>query len=209
VIQQHRCPLLAEPGLRGIALVLTLVVLPAPCRAGGGPADAPSSALWRRPENDGLNCLFLQLRGLGYPGRYEDYVQAVARRPRMDELSGLSAAAKELGYGLEPARLTMAELESMRAPILVHMEQRDRDTGHFGIVAGFARDETGEHVILFYGGIATVEPVLRDTFRREWSGYALVPTIESGWGPWIRRSTAALSIALAAVAVGSTVFKPN
>jgi hypothetical protein len=208
VIQPRRLPGIA-PGLPRIALVLVFLGLPASRgEADGGQADAPP-APWRRAENDGRNCLFLQLRYLGYPGRYEDYLRAVADRPGLDQLSGLSAAAKELGYDLVTVRLTMAELERSRTPTIVHLEWQDRETGYFGLVVGFGRDDVGDHVILIHGGMATVDAMPRDTFRREWGGYALVPPRESGWGPWIRRGTAALMIALAAVAAGSALFKPD
>jgi hypothetical protein len=210
VIQPRRLPGIA-PGLPRIALALVFLGLPASRgEADGGQADAPTAtALWRRPENDGRNCLFLQLRHLGYPGRYEDYLRAVADRPGLDQLGGLSAAAKELGYDLVTVRLTMAELERSRTPTIVHLEWQDRETGYFGLVVGFGRDDASDHVILIHGGMATVDAMPRDAFRREWGGYALVPPRESGWGPWIRRGTAALMIALAVVAAGSVLFKPD
>jgi peptidase C39-like protein len=169
---------------------------------GSRSGETSGGAEWRRPENDGLNCLFLQLHYLGYQGHYESFYNTTRGKPGLDRLSGLSAAAKALGFDLVPARLAMTELEEYTGPTLVHLEQQGSVAGFYGLVKGFE----DQKVLLIHGGKASLERIPRDVFRREWSGFALVPQDGIEWGPRIRRGLAALMVGCALVIIGNRVL---
>ena len=76
----HRAPARVRQAV--IALVVALTFCDVTLTGFGPAAEAapplpiaaplPDSTLWRNPQNDGLNCLYLQLRLLGYRGTYAD-----------------------------------------------------------------------------------------------------------------------------------------
>lgn len=185
---------------RALALMIRTCLLPA-ILPGSVLAEAPAprheaagpQAMWRRPENDGVNCLFLMLGSLGYQGLYEPFLREISGVPGIDSLSGLARAAEAVGFGIVPVRMTMAEIEGLHRPVIVHLEQQAGDSGYYVLVRGFDAEE----VILYHGGKATPETIPRDVFRREWSGFGLVPDEESGWIPVARRVAAGLTAALA------------
>lgn len=149
---------------------------------------------WRRTEYGGLQCLFLQLRVLGYDKPFERFWKDdVPVGSRLMDLASLAARAEDLGFSLAAVRLTMKELQNLRSPVIVHLEHAGLDTGSFALVTRF----TGDDVLVVPGGTAALQPIPIDTFRRQWSSFALVPVDESR--PILVRETAALLLALWAV----------
>jgi hypothetical protein len=135
--------------------------------------EAQEDLIWRRPDYDAINCLFLQLRCLGYTATYQDYLAAVNKNivQRRPSLASLTLEADRLGYKLLPVQLTMSELESLQTPALVHLESTDEASGHFACVVRCSAKD----VILIDGAKATRETLSRDSFRRQWTGYVLAP----------------------------------
>lgn len=165
--------------------------------------ESMKSGLWRRPENDGLNCLYLQLTTMGYPEQYEEFLGRFPTRPTPGRLDELAAVSRTLRYDLVPARLTQAELTSLETPITGYFERQDRGSGYFALIV---RDN-GRDVILVDGGSVIPTPMPQDTFRREWSGYALVPAHDVGWSSSIRTALASLIAAWAICSLLSRFFQ--
>lgn len=162
---------------------------------------ARQEGFWRLPENDGLNCLYLQLRLMGYPKPYESYLQEIGHRAVPHDLASLKATAGRLGFSLVPSRLTMTEVDSVPVPVIAHLERGERGSGYFGLII----DTNEREVVVFHGGMASIEVLPRDNFRREWSGFALVPGEQSEWSSKVRRLLAALMVAWAVVSVTRTI----
>ncbi len=198
---------LGFPSSRVVELVLLGAWVSSSVANGDLPGDQGNgrhqAGLWRLAENDGLNCLFLQLRSLGYTKPYEAYVKEMAKGARPEDLGSLAVIAKESGYELAPVRLTMAELEGANLPVIVHLEQTDRGTGYFALVAEF----TEHDVVVVNGGRATLMPISKDTFRREWSSYGLVPHGRAGGVSVIRRVLAAFLTAVAVAYAGRRIIR--
>jgi hypothetical protein len=190
------------PAPRVAVLVLVAGLELSSVASGHPPDDQGNSperfAVWRRVENDGLNCLFLQLSMLGYSRPYEAYLKEAGEHAPLEDLGALAFVAGKLGIGVAPARLTMEELEGATVPVVVHLEKHERRTGYFVLVLGFSKHS----VNVIHGATATVEHLPRDTFRREWSSYALVPQGGIGGVSLARRVLAALMVAWAVVCVG-------
>jgi hypothetical protein len=134
---------------------------------------------WRCRQRDGVNCLYLQLRLLGYTGSYEDVVNAVPGDLAQPTLASLAQAARRLGYCLVPVKMTAAEVFDLRFPTIIHFEEKGIDNGRFHLLLGSTA--TMVHLV---GGEFITRYRLRmskDRFRRGWTGYALVPGSPSHW----------------------------
>lgn len=157
----------------------------------GSRANAGSgrtSAVWRTGENDGLCCLFLQLKQLGYGETFATYLQRIGTGRRVSSLSDLVEAANDLGYDVAPVRLTPSELAAAKLPLIVHLEYSDQDSGYFAVPLHVGEDD----VVLFHGPSAMLIQMDSDIFRHQWSGAALSP----GWAGWYSHQRIAVAIAL-------------
>src|SRR5438876_5817956 len=90
--------------------------------ASGTPATSPvpttasvhsPAAFWRTRENDGINCLYIQLRLLGYAESYEKFRVRSPESGKYTSLQSLAALASEVGFDLVPVKLTYAQLGSL------------------------------------------------------------------------------------------------
>jgi ABC-type bacteriocin/lantibiotic exporter with double-glycine peptidase domain len=178
--------------------ILSVSVIPVTVGA-AAPAPSEDGLLWRVPENDGVNCLYLQLRFLGYTESYESFRRLTPDGRRYQTMSALSVAAARLGYDLVPVRLTRHELEKLRAPVIAHLEGRGPASGQFGLVLGCY----GNEVALVEGGAVLRRVVPRDEFLRSWTRYALVERPRA-W-PVVARRLSVLSVLLYAVALTAWV----
>jgi hypothetical protein len=175
-------------------LAVTFIVLAdGPTRgAAGEPGGGP--APWRRPERDGVNCLYLQLRLIGYTGRYQEVVTAVPAAAERASLDGLARISRRLGFELVPAKLTVAELASLGSPTVILFDEPGLDGGRFHLLLGLSRD----HADLVDGTLITRRPltISLDQFRRGWTGFALVARSRSPWpGRGLGASIGALAVA--------------
>jgi len=140
--------------------------------------------IWRSHQNDGLNCLYMQLRILGYRGTYEEYRAAAARHGRLNDAEAIAAAARAFGVRLALKRFTPEELSQSKLPAIIHLDQHENVESYFALWIG--DDPRNERFVLLYpGGRATVIVYRKELFQRDWTGYALVPDLEpasdSGW----------------------------
>lgn len=149
----------------------------------------------RRPEYDAVNCLYLQLRLLGYTESYEAFRDRVTGDPRHMSLKSLADLGRRLGFLLIPVTMTFSELAKTKSPVILHLEDNGIGSGRFILFLGM--DETRIDVI--DGSYITFEQMLNDRFRRKWTGYALVAQPLIDWQMWLRRCAATLVIAGAAV----------
>lgn len=147
---------------------------------------------FRRPAMDGLNCLYLQLRLLGYTGTYERFLQELPAEPGALSLASLVAVAKRFGFALTPVKLVPSELAMTGSPVIVHFEETGIGKGRFHVFLGMSDDEAA--VALINGAYVTRHWMPRDEFRRNWTGYALVARPPFAWQLWIRRSVVVLVI---------------
>jgi hypothetical protein len=150
-------------------------------------------ASWRLPCNDGINCLYIQLRLLGYSGDYEALWRQISGGNPLQTLESLALAAGQVGFKLRSRKLTFSELTSARKPMIVHMEEEGVASSGFSLFL-FG---TPQSVALIEGPSARYIETPVGHFGRAWTGYALVPEADRDLHALTRRGTVALLIGLA------------
>lgn len=156
-----------------------------------GPDGKAQPAFWRLPENDGINCLYMQMRLLGYGGSYDELRSQALDAGNFQTLGSLAMMAKRVGFHVASMKLTASGLISMTGPVIVHMEDEGIGSGAFCLFQGGA----GQSVGLIEGSSVRWIDVPRDRFNRAWTGYALVPKkTATGWLKLVRRWAAVLLI---------------
>jgi hypothetical protein len=167
-----------EGGCHGGPVAILCVVLAVGQASSQARESGTDPSRWRRPERDGVNCLFLQLRLLGYDGTYEQVVAAVPGGAERASLGALARAARRLGLELAPTKLTFAELSALRSPVVILFEESEVGRGGFHLLV----ELTPSQAHLVEGSlIARGEWMPIDRFRRGWTGFALVPVPRSPW----------------------------
>jgi hypothetical protein len=161
-----------------VSRIGAILVLIAPVGAVAGESGG-SFVSWRCPQRDGVNCLYLQLRLLGYNGSYEAVVGAVPGAPEQATLARLAQAARRLGFDLVPVKLTTAELFDLRFPTIILFEGLGIDSGRFHLLLG----SSASMVYMVDGAHITRYRLLmsKDQFLRGWTGFALVPGPPNPW----------------------------
>jgi Peptidase C39 family len=137
--------------------------------------DSPTSAedktlVYRVPQLDGINCLYVQLKFLGYNGDYASFRAQAAAQGTADTMESLSSLARKLGFDLVPTLLTGPELGRLNQPVLIHQERNGLGSGEFCLFLERGRDQ----VRLVSGPSMSWVETRRDLFERDWTGYALV-----------------------------------
>jgi Peptidase C39 family len=167
-----------------------------------GIAQDGGEGFWRRTDNDGILCLFLELRWCGYNRSFEQYLAEIGDDTKPRDFKSLVSAAKRLGYDLAPIQISMTDIEKMDVPPLVHLERTDGGSGYFAVVV-----ECNERFVLLVNGPqAAIRQIRKDTFRREWSGYALVPVARSTIWPLCRRALSVMMVSLVTLSMGTYIF---
>src|SRR5205807_5686605 len=123
--------------------------------------------------------LYLQLRFLGYTGRYDQVIAASAGEHEQVSLGGLANVARRLGFPMVPIKTTTAELAKLPSPAVVLSEESGTGTGRFHLLLGFS-SSTAHFVDGTYITRNHVEMTI-DQFKREWTGFALIPQERSPW----------------------------
>jgi hypothetical protein len=144
----------------------------------------------RDPQNDAANCLYLQLRLLGYRDSYDVFHDKLPSGPASLTLKEMAAIGRRLGFRPLPVKMTVSELISARSPVILHFETHGVTAGHFMLFLWMYEDETT--VALIDGAHVTFREMTRDQFRRSWTGYALIVRPPVDWFAWIRRGAATL-----------------
>jgi ABC-type bacteriocin/lantibiotic exporter with double-glycine peptidase domain len=153
--------------------------------------ESRSTAAFRRiPENDAANCLYLQLRLLGYRDGYDTFRNELPAGRASLTFKEMAAIGQRLGFRNTPVKLTVSELVSARMPVILHFESRGVKSGQFMLFLWMYEDET--KVALIDGVHVTFTEMSRDEFRRSWTGYALIARSPVDWGAWTRRGAAFL-----------------
>lgn len=155
-----------------------------------GPEGGAQPIFWRLPENDGINCLYIQLRLLGYSGSYDTFLRQALDARSFQTMESLAILAKQAGFHLVPKKLTASELSNMACPVLVHIEDEGIGSGSFCLFL----DSTERSALLINGSYVGLAEITLDRFKRAWTAYALVPQKTTDWLTLARRGGALLLI---------------
>src|SRR5262249_3208287 len=128
------------------------------------------------------NCLYLQMRIHGHPVDYDQVVQHVDVGPRGNDLAELHRAASELGFPTAIIQCAPDDLTGCPLPVIAHLDHPETERGHFVLVTACQEARVG----VIDGTTALGMDIPMDRFRRQWSGYLLVPASATlAWLPWV------------------------
>jgi hypothetical protein len=136
----------------------------------GIPGAAADGGVWRVPENDGMNSLFLLFKICQRPVEYRDLKRDIDRREGRVSLTDLRDVARRHGLAAGVYRTTPSGLAAMGMPALVHFEDAVGQ-GSFWLV--YQVNE--KNVECVAGSAMALKTIPMEEFRRVWSGYALAP----------------------------------
>jgi hypothetical protein len=156
-----------------------------------GVASHKGQNRFRMPENDAINCFYLQLRVLGYTESYEKFREQIADDPKSLSLASLADLGRKFGFRLMAAKMDFAELARADTPVILYFEEGEIGQGRFHLFLGIY--DNGRSVSLINGAYVLHQYMPRDEFRRHWTGYALTAR-PFAWGLWLRRSLAVLIV---------------
>ncbi len=83
--------------------------------------------------------------------------------------------AKECGHDMTPVQLTIDELKQLRSTVVCHIERNLHESEFILWIGHIEKSDQPDSAILLSGDRVVVHDESIDLFRREWSGYALVP----------------------------------
>lgn len=130
--------------------------------------------VWRVPEADSLNCLYVLLRYQGVVVRYEDLRVALASVRTNGTTSLLDLRAAASVYGVELTTIKCAPGRELylysRLPMitLVH-EARSHRNGYVLLLG----EDDRQHTYLMHGANASLGRLSNEEFRRRWIGVGL------------------------------------
>jgi len=128
---------------------------------------------WRCPDNGGINVLYCHLRANGVCCEYSELLKEQIQEigARQHTTATLAHLAGRHGLPLQPVSLTVAELSKSPRPVIVHMDGESPETGAFLLILSM----TGQDIDYVNGPSAAVHRMSLGSFRRAWSGIALLP----------------------------------
>jgi ABC-type bacteriocin/lantibiotic exporter with double-glycine peptidase domain len=130
-----------------------------------------STALWRSPQLDGINCLYIDLKVCGYKGAYRDFLQHCSDAATSDDMDSLVLLAKSLGFDFRSVKLNRAAIREIRWPTVVFQEHEGIGHGSFSLYLG----STHQQAVLIEGTSMQWVQMPEELFERDWTGYACVP----------------------------------
>jgi ABC-type bacteriocin/lantibiotic exporter with double-glycine peptidase domain len=155
--------------------VLILCLISAPSSADPNIAEAlPSSnKMWRTPERDSINCLYLILRLYGRETSNEK-LESVLSDPSHVSLLSLAKTAESFGLPMDLQRVAPSDLASLPCPMIAYIYDIRQQGGRFEILYHVPQGR-GEKFGAIDTGLVRLHEISEDEFRRTWSGLALIP----------------------------------
>jgi ABC-type bacteriocin/lantibiotic exporter with double-glycine peptidase domain len=133
-----------------------------------------SETIWRVPENDSVNSLYIFLRYHGIQVQYSELHERLLSQASTQRISLLTLKNVAESYGLttqivscEPSQL------SRYVPGITVLNSTRFTSSSFALIFGSTTDERFRLII--NGGSAAVERVPTEQFARTWSGAVLIP----------------------------------
>jgi ABC-type bacteriocin/lantibiotic exporter with double-glycine peptidase domain len=138
--------------------------------------DPYAHTMWRTPMACGANCVFLLVHAHGIPAAYERVLDVVGTTPRGSTLQDLERACREIGLPVAAASGTPSAFGSLALPIVVHLDHWTGSVDRIGHYVLLESYDEGAGVVEYLDPISLLRcRATIDAFRRQWSGFALVP----------------------------------
>src|SRR5262249_1373378 len=138
-------------------------------------------------------CLYLQMHSHGHPVGYDQIVRSVEVGPHGTSLPVLRRAAAQFDFPTAIVKGAPADLRDCPLPAIAHLDHPEREQGHCVLLTAYQDDR----VSVIDGTTALSMDIPIDKFRRQWSGYLLIPAASTpSWLPWATSLTAGMAAVL-------------
>jgi ABC-type bacteriocin/lantibiotic exporter with double-glycine peptidase domain len=153
--------------------------------------ETQSNGLWRTPEREGANALYLWLRIHDAPVNYGDIVALCEDFPKPLSLASLKDVARRSGVAAVIRQGHTDDIIKERKPVIVYLDGADGQHGFFALVL-LVNDS--DEVILINTTSVILTTMPGDEFRRIWTGHYLTTASDRSIAPWL---TVGLIVSLA------------
>lgn len=160
--------------------VFTFIVLLLLCDTSS--ADVLNNDIWRIPEREGANALYLWLRLHDASVDYHEIVKLSDQFPRPLSLLDLKSAARQKGLNAVVQQGNTDDLIKGREPVVVYLEGVDGEHGFFALVLVV---NTDDEIVLLNTSSAILTSMSGDSFRRIWTGHYLTVRPGHSFTPWL------------------------
>lgn len=132
--------------------------------------------IWRRPEADGLNCLFVLMQLYGVAVSYQE-LQATfelhksPEHPAAISLLDLRNIASQYGLRVDLVRSSPGEELYDLLPAVTLLSSPRNGRGEYALL--FETCVASDEVQIMHGGFVWLGRLSQDRFRRDWSGIVL------------------------------------
>jgi hypothetical protein len=131
----------------------------------------PSGVTWRGERYGGLNCLLLLFYLHGNKTEYSDCARSIGIISPPNTGAEILRAAKRLNFPLEARAISPQDLETVKLPVIVHLDGDRPSEGLFYVLLG----RNPSLMLLMEGPGATVVSLDREVFLRRWTGVIMYP----------------------------------
>lgn len=130
-----------------------------------------NAMIWRDAQHGGLNCLLLLCNIHEHMIKYEDCLKSIDKNSLPESAADILQFAKRIGFTLEARSVSPSELNSVRLPVIIHMDGDSPASGYFSVLVG----RSPSRVSVFVGPTAVVISMDKELFLRRWSGVIMYP----------------------------------
>lgn len=180
---RHRC---ATDDTPRVVMPLLVYVFLGSVAFGSPLISRKADDVWRDGQHGGLNCLVLLSHIYEREDSYDDFATSLAGERLPETVSDLLFLAKRCDFPLEARSLSPTDLDTLRLPVLVHLDGDETSKGIFNVLLGIS----DARVLYMEGPAAAVLSMDKELFLRRWTGVAVFPR-ESAPFPTVYASAAA------------------
>lgn len=161
----------AETKLAGLALAIAASTVITSPKTVSATETVIETGLWRTPEREFENSLYLWLRLNQAEVTYDQVVNASAILDRPRSFLDLAKSSRHMGVDAYIRRGSLVDLIALGSPTLVYLDGED---GHRGYFAVALLVNANRKVIFVDAARATIESLDADQFQRVWTGHYLI-----------------------------------
>jgi hypothetical protein len=147
----------------------------------GRPGLTSESDIWRTPEREGANAIYLWLRMNDVPTDYDEIVTLCNAHAAPLSLLDLRDVARKKGLHATIKHGRTDDLIALQRPVIVYLDGVDGQHGFFALALFIDVDDQVEMVD---ASNVTITSMSGDSFRRVWTGHYLCVTPAASLTPW-------------------------
>jgi ABC-type bacteriocin/lantibiotic exporter with double-glycine peptidase domain len=164
---------------------------PSKTKQEGSKSDSLPS-IWRRNDNEEVNCLYLFLRLNGHAIDYHTVLRQMSTYGPLSGLQGIVRGANTLGLNCQIIKCTPEDLKKLPLPVIGYFDHPEATGSHIDLILGVTPDRCS----LCTGGHVMLNELSMDDFRRRWTGFVVTANPASGvWREYLAGILIGVSLA--------------